>query len=103
MIFYYLLRSDIEESREINKHGHTVTIDNKDEETNDAKEEANKKNEESNDPSVDAEAYDKDLVSRNEKTQDHAMKELYKEYEAGVVKKQKMLNFCLNLGHKVNF
>ena len=45
--------------------------------------------------------YDKNLVSTQEVTQDDALKKLYAEYEAGIVKKQKMLSFCLTLGHKI--
>ena len=47
------------------------------------------------------EPYDKDLVSKHELTQDAALQKLYGEYEKGKVKKRKMLNFCLTLGHKI--
>jgi hypothetical protein len=48
-----------------------------------------------------SESYDKDLVSKHELTQDAALQKLYGEYEKGIVKKRKMLNFCLTLGHKI--
>ena len=47
------------------------------------------------------EGYDKNLVSTHEVTQDDALKKLYAEYEKGIVRKQKMLDFCLTLGHKI--
>ena len=47
------------------------------------------------------EGYDKNLVSTHEVTQDNALKKLYSEYEKGIVRKQKMLDFCLALGHKI--
>ena len=47
------------------------------------------------------EAYDKNLVSKHELTQDAALQKLYGDYEKGIVKKRKMLNFCLTLGHKI--
>ena len=45
--------------------------------------------------------YDKELVSREELTQDNALKKLYAEYEKGIVRKKKMLEFCHLLGHKI--
>ena len=48
-----------------------------------------------------SEPYDKDLVSKHELTQDAALQKLYADYEAGVVRKKKMLQFCLALGHKI--
>ena len=45
--------------------------------------------------------YDKELVSRNEEKQHHAVKSLYQEYEKGIAKKKHMLHFCHTLGHKV--
>ena len=47
------------------------------------------------------ETFDKDLVSRRERTQDAALKRLYEEYEQGIIRKRKMLGFCLTLGHKI--
>ena len=47
------------------------------------------------------EGYDKNLVSTHEVTQDDALKKLYAQYEQGIVRKQKMLDFCLSLGHKI--
>ena len=48
-----------------------------------------------------SEPYDKDLVSKHELTQDAALQKLYGEYEKGIVKKRKMLSFCLTFGHKI--
>ena len=46
-------------------------------------------------------SYDKNLVSKDELTQDDALKKLYAEYQKGIVKKQKLLDICLTLGHKI--
>ena len=47
------------------------------------------------------ETFDKELVSRRERIQDAALKRLYEEYERGIIRKRKMLGFCLTLGHKI--
>ena len=46
-------------------------------------------------PEEDPAPDDKNLVSKHELTQDDALKNLYSEYEKGIVKKRKML------GHKI--
>ena len=46
-------------------------------------------------------AYDKDLVSTQEQTQDGALKKLYDGYQHGIVKKRKMLHMCHTVGHKI--
>ena len=63
MSFYYaLLRSDLEEEREVNHHGHAIKVDGGVEETL---------------VEVIGHNYDKELVSREELTQDNALKKLY--------------------------
>ena len=46
-------------------------------------------------------AYDKNLISRHERTQDVALQDLYAGYARGIQKNQKMLDFCLSFGHKI--
>ena len=45
--------------------------------------------------------YDKELVSREEKKQDAALKKLYAEYKTSVARKRRMLSCCYALGHKI--
>ena len=58
-------------------------------------------NNEENDTDELVGGYDKNLVSRHERTQDVALQDLYAGYARGIVKKQKMLDFCLMFGHKI--